>query len=209
MKYLSIACALILAGLSAGQDMPLHEILKPGEGWKAHSGEMPAMKPGGYRVDAKNRMIVLDRVMDNPGEPLKYTLKEPTACVVALGGAQLLVADATDRYIWAFRIEKDGSLGTGDRYCRLRVTGDERRKKVTDEQKYKADPSAMTIDGAGRTYVATNLGIQSFDPTGRLNGVFTAPPGRVTELTFDGNKLYARADGKVYVRIMLAEGAKK
>jgi len=56
--------------------------------------------------------------------------------------------------------------------------------------------------------VATNLGLQVFDPTGRLCGVFTAPPGKVTELTFDGDRLFARADGKVFVRKMLAEGKK-
>ena len=66
----------------------------------------------------------------------------------------------------------------------------------------------MTIDGANRTYVATNLGIQVFDPTGRLCGVFTAPQGRVTELAFDGDRLFARAGGKVFVRQMLAEGKK-
>ena len=88
------------------------------------------------------------------------------------------------------------------------MLGDSRLKGEKPE-KFLADPSAMTMDGSNRTYVATSLGIQSFDPTGRLNGVFTSPPGRVIELAFDGNKLYAKTDGKVYVRVMLAEGVKK
>jgi sugar lactone lactonase YvrE len=54
--------------------------------------------------------------------------------------------------------------------------------------------------------VATNLGIQVFDPTGRLCGVFTAPPGRVTELVFNGDRLFARVADKVFVRKMLAKG---
>jgi sugar lactone lactonase YvrE len=81
--------------------------------------------------------------------------------------------------------------------------------KNEPEAKFRVDPSAMTCDGSVRSYVATSIGIQSFDPTGRLNGVFTAPPGRVTELDFDGNRLFAKADGKVYVRVMLAEGPNK
>ena len=207
MYRFTVASLFFLACVATAQDMPLSEILKPGETWQPHDGEMPAREAGGYRVDVKNRSIILDRVMNNPGEPLKHLLKEPTACVVALGGSQLLVADASDRYIWAFRIEKDGTLGPGDRYCRLRVLGDERRKRITPEDKYLADPSAMTIDAANRTYVATNLGIQIFDPTGRLCGVITAPPGRVTELAFKGDQLFARTERKVYVRKMLAEGA--
>jgi enterochelin esterase family protein len=90
----------------------------------------------------------------------------------------------------------------------MRITGDERRKSLTPRENYLADPSAMTMDAANRSYVATNLGIQIFDPTGRLCGVITSPPGRVTELAFDGNQLYARAGDKVYVRTMLAEGRK-
>jgi hypothetical protein len=181
---------LLAAGVATAQDMPLHEILKPGETWQPASGDVP-------------------KVSNQPG-PVRgaVPLKDPTCAVVALGGSTLLVADAADRYVWAFQIQKDGSIGAGDRYCRLRVRGDERRKRSTPEDAYTADPSAMTIDGANRTYVATNLGIQVFDPTGRLCGVFTAPTGRVTELAFDGDRLFARADGNVFVRKMLAEGKK-
>ena len=189
MKHLPIAVLLLAAGAATAQDMPLHEILKPGETWQPASGEMP-------RVETP----ILAK--DIPG------LKEPRCAAVALGGSTLLVADAADRYVRAFQIQKDGKVGPGDRYCRLRVRGDDRRKRFTPEDAYKADPTAMTIDGANRTYVATNLGIQVFDPTGRLCGVFTAPPGRVAELAFDGDRLFARAGDKVFVRKMLAEGNK-
>jgi sugar lactone lactonase YvrE len=202
MTRLSGLILLAVVGLSAAQDMPLHEIIKPGEDWKPALDNMPSRPKGGYSADPQSNTISLD------GKPIKVPLEKPTACVVSLGGSQLLVADASERYVWAFRIEKDGSLGPGDRYCRMRVTGDERRKRVTPAEKYLADPSAMTADAAGRTYVATNLGIQIFDPTGRLCGVITAPTGRVTEMAFDGNQLFARAGDKVYVRTMLAEGRK-
>jgi hypothetical protein len=188
MTRLSIFVLLFAVGAAGAQDMPLHEILKPGETWQPHAGGMPAV--------------------DRPPQLAKRGLpvKEATCAVVGLGGSTLFVADATDRYVWAFRIEKDGTIGPGDRYVRMRVAGDDRRRKVTPPEAYRADPSAMTIDAANRLYAATNLGIQVFDPTGRLCGVFTAPPGRVTELTFDGDRLYARAENNVFVRTMLAEG---
>jgi len=190
MKHFSVCVVLLAAGVATAQDMPLHEILKPGEMWQPTSDDVP-------------------KLSKQPG-PVQgaVPLKQPTCAAVALGGSTLLVADAADRYVWAFQIQKDVSLGPGDRYCRMRVRGDDRRKRSTPEQAYKADPTAMTVDGANRTYVATNLGIQVFDPTGRLCGVFVSPPGPITELAFDGDRLFARAGGKVFVRKMLAEGKK-
>jgi len=190
MKHLSVLAVLLAAGVATAQDMPLHEILKPGETWQPAPADMPkTTKPPELKRE---------------GLPLK----EPTCAAVALGGSTLLVADAADRYVWAFQIQKDGSIGPGDRYCRLRVRGDDRRKRVTPAEAYRAEPTAMTIDSANRTYVATNLGIQVFDPTGRLCGVVTAPPGHITELAFDGNRLFAKTGDKVFVRKMLAEGKK-
>lgn len=201
MKYLFAPCLMFAAGVAAAQDMPLHEIIKAGATWKTSTDAMPTQKSADYSVSPA-------RTLSYKGKPLKIPLERPTACVLALGGSHLLVADAGERYVWAFQIQRDGSLGPGDRYCRLRVVGDERRKYATPPESFRADPSAMTSDAVNRTYVATNLGIQIFDPTGRLCGVIASPPGRVTELAFDGTQLFAHADGKVYVRKMLAEGRK-
>ena len=88
------------------------------------------------------------------------------------------------------------------------MKGDERRKTNATPETFRADPSAITVDSANRTYVATNLGIQVFDPTGRLCGVFAAP-GRVEEMAFDGDRLFAHVGEKKYVRQMLAEGPRR
>jgi sugar lactone lactonase YvrE len=203
MTRLTIAVLFLVAGAAYAQDMPLHDILKPGATWQPHDGTMPARAIGGYSIVPNSRAIVSDWA---DSATIKHPMKAPTACVIALGGSTLLIADATERYVWAFRIEKDGTLGPGDRYIRLRVAGDDRRKKVTAPDAYLADPSALAVDAANRTYVATNLGIQVFDPTGRLCGVFTAPPGRVTELAFAGDQLFAKVGDKVFTRRMLATG---
>lgn len=198
----TLSCLLLLAGLCSAQDMPLHEILRPGEDWQPAGGPTPKAVAA-YTVDAAKKVVRTgDRAFAVP-------VPEPTCCVVALGGSTLLVGGAAGRYVWAFRIEKDGSVGPGDRYCRLRVTQDVRlRKEDTPSDAGRSETSALAVDGAGRFYAATTLGIQVFDPTGRLCGVMTAPPGTVTELVFGGDHLYARAGGQVYVRRLLAEGAK-
>src|SRR5262245_48962962 len=148
MKRLAIVSLVVTAGLTAGQDMPLHEILEPGEEWKPYDGAMPA-RLGKYGVSAENRLIYYK------GVPIPHPSKQPTCCAVALGGSTLLVAEAADRYVWAFQIQGGGTLGPGDRYCRLRVKGDDRRKNSTPAEAFRADPSAMTVDAANRTYVAT------------------------------------------------------
>jgi sugar lactone lactonase YvrE len=188
MRTLSLL--FLTATFAAAQDMPLHEILRRGEDWSPPRGR-PAMTPAGYTVDSAKKVVRLkDREFPVP-------VPEPTCCTVVLGGSTLLVGDAAGRYVWAFRIEKDGSLGPGDRYCRLRVN-----------ETNRSETSALTVDGAGRFYAATNLGIQVFDPTGRLCGVVTAPPGKVAELFFNGDELCATVGDKAFVRRMLAEGKK-
>jgi hypothetical protein len=53
MKHLTVPLLLLAAGMAAAQDMPLHEIIKPGETWQASAGEMPARIPGGYHSDLR------------------------------------------------------------------------------------------------------------------------------------------------------------
>jgi sugar lactone lactonase YvrE len=200
----SLPALLLAAGIAAGQDMPLHEIIKPGETWQP-AAEMPKQPADRYTTDSMSRTVALD------GKALTHNVMEPACWAVGLGGSTLFVADAAHRYVRAFPILQDGTLGKGDKYCRMRVRGDERRWEVTrpdDFAKFYADPTAMTVDAANRIYVATNLGIQVFDPTGRLCGVFTAPPGRISELAFQSDRLFGRVGDKVYVRTMLAEGSK-
>jgi len=86
----------------------------------------------------------------------------------------------------------------------MRVNKDSRLRRRWTEADSVADVTALTIDSANRTYAATSLGIQVFDPTGRLCGVFTSPGSGITSLEFDGNKLFAVTGDKTYVRIMQA-----
>ena len=194
---LSMIVGLLLTGAAVAQDMPLHEILKPGETW------IPLDKVL-YRAKVVNNEpyeVVLDKkAVRRNGVVYPLPIEEPTCSAVALGGSTLLIGDAAGGYVWAFRIEKDGSIGPGDRYCRLKL-----RKNET-----RSETSAITMDSADRTYLATKEGIQVFDPTGRLCGVFTSPPGgKVTALAFHGNVLRARCGENAFARQMLAEGPAK
>ena len=68
----------------------------------------------------------------------------------------------------------------------------------------------MTIDSAGRIYVATQVGLQMFDPSGRLGGVIDKPQNAwLSNVVFGGpnlDTLYVTCTNKVYKRKINAKG---
>jgi enterochelin esterase family protein len=111
-----------------------------------------------------------------------------------------VVADAEGRHLWAFRIEADGRLTFGEPYYPLRVKPGQADAGVT----------ALATDAAGRVYAATPLGVQVFDPTGRLAGVLLKPAAApLTALTFGGkdlDTLYVACGDRIYARKTKAKG---
>ncbi|HET7537824.1 MAG TPA: SMP-30/gluconolactonase/LRE family protein, partial [Candidatus Didemnitutus sp.] len=68
----------------------------------------------------------------------------------------------------------------------------------------------IKVDRNGLLYVATRLGIQICDQTGRVNFIIPTPNGRCTNLVFGGEKfdtLYATCNDKVYKRKLNTTGA--
>lgn len=106
----------------------------------------------------------------------------------------LVIGPANGAYLWAVRIEKDGSFGPGDRYYSLRTKPIEKTTIVT----------AMIMDAGYLLYACTPLGIQVFDPTGRLSGVIAAPSkDAMTAITIGGEKadtLFVAAGNKIFAR---------
>ena len=68
----------------------------------------------------------------------------------------------------------------------------------------------MATDTRGRFYVATTLGVQVFDPTGRECGLLTKPSEKaITSVTLAGPKreyLYVTAADKIFRRKVQGEG---
>jgi gluconolactonase len=114
-------------------------------------------------------------------------------------GGTLVVGDAVGDKLTAYRVDKDGGLDAPEAYYTLRTRGREPSRVA-----------ALTLDADGRLYAATALGVQVFDPTGRMCGVIN-PPARaaVTSMAFAGpdrNQLYVVCDGKLYVRKTKVKG---
>ena len=112
----------------------------------------------------------------------------------------LIVADMKGVHLWAFRIEEDGSLTHKQPYSTMQLP----------VGKTASGADGMTVDRDGRTYVATESGIQVFDTQGRLSGVIAKPQNKfLSNLVFGGpsfDLLYATSSDKVYRRKVKVTG---
>ena len=215
MKHtlISITTLFLLAGLARAQDTPLSQIIIDGEGWKVAEKEaVPKVLPPSvvqskagatYMADAGQKMLRVGRTEGTNlvVDETKFAgAGRPTCVALWPDEGHLVVGDADGAYLWAFRIEKDGKLGPGDRYYSLRVKRGEKASGV----------SALTVDSAGRVYACTPLGVQVFDPTGRLSGVLLRPgDGEMKAVAFGGEKgdtLFVQCGDTVYARKTKATG---
>ena len=115
----------------------------------------------------------------------------------------LVVTDSQEPHLWAFRIEKDGGLTNKDRYYGPLQLPVGAKGPGSD---------GMTVDSAGRLYVATHSGLQMFDPTGRLGGTILKPQNSfLSNAVFGGPKLdtlYVTCTDKVYRRKTQSTGVR-
>lgn len=134
-----------------------------------------------YGTDKKPRIVA---------EELK-----PNGIILWQDDATLVVTDGDAPVLRTFRVESDGDLKYGDIYYSPLQTKFGQKVPQSD---------GMTVDNDGRLYVATNVGIQMFDPTGRLGGTISSPQSAfLSNVVFGGKDfrtLYATSADKVYAR---------
>jgi sugar lactone lactonase YvrE/enterochelin esterase-like enzyme len=125
----------------------------------------------------------------------------------------LAVSDYRGENVWAFTVAPDGSLSAKAPYMTLRTEVDI-QSSAPDGRGAAFKPASggdgMTTDRQGRFYVASNLGIQVFDPTGRSCGVISRPQLHkpLTSCALSGfglQYLYATNGDKIYRRKVQAQ----
>jgi hypothetical protein len=217
----SLVFLLLAASPAPAQDISLSQILIDGQGWRLVSkdskGEWEfaeALRKAGpaavtaangfrYNIDDMGRQI---RGVSGTPEKLQLSVRKapdlarPAGITLWPDGRTLVVGDAQAKHLWAFRVEKDGALEVGDRYYALRVKPGQKESGVT----------ALTVDSKGLLYACTPLGVQVFDPTGRLSGVLSkAADANPTAVAFGGpdrDQLFVVHGDVVYVRKLQAKG---
>lgn len=145
------------------------------------------------RIDPDGRMTVV-----SSGE-----VTRPNGITLSPDQGTLAVSDHGGKYVWAFRIQEDGSLDAAESYMTMRTP-------VADPEVARGD--GMATDVHGRWYVTTAMGLQMFDPTGRMGGVIATPDPEVPLVSacFAGPNhefLYVANGGKIYRRKTKTRGA--
>lgn len=176
-----------------------HQVIVDG----VDSNDLAVASDGGiFFTDPPNR-----RVWHVPPGGEKRIVAEgfrPNGVILTPDEGTLVVTDSEEPHLWAFRVEQDGSLRFPERYFRpLRLPSGGGDRPGSD---------GMTVDMAGRVYVATRAGVQMFDPTGRMGGVIQKPqPGPLSNVAFGGpelNILYATCGDKVFRRVTKTKGVR-
>ena len=129
----------------------------------------------------------------------------PNGVILSKDGKTLYVDDTQRDSIHAFDVKADGSAVNE----RTFVTITEGLRK-NDAGVMASGADGLTIDNAGRLYVAANSGVQIYSPEGKYLGSIPVPK-KPAQLAFAGpgkKTLYVLAGDSLYEIPMLAEGFK-
>ncbi len=144
------------------------------------------------RIDPSGKMTVVS----------EGVISRPNGITLSPDQGTLAVSNHGGKHVWVFKIEKDGSLSHPGNYMTMRTP-------VTDPEIAKGD--GMATDIHGRYYVTTAVGLQMFDPTGRMGGVIAKPQDAgLVSACFAGPDhayLYVGCGDKVYRRKTKTRGA--
>lgn len=131
----------------------------------------------------------------------------PNGISVSPDEQTLAVSDHGGKHVWAWRIENDGSLTAGAPFMTMWLP----LPKEGKENKEEAFGDGMTTEEKGRWFVTTEVGIQVFDPAGRLAGIIAkpVPAGKIVSVEFAGKDhdiLFVAAGDKIFSRKLKVKG---
>lgn len=105
------------------------------------------------------------------------------------------VKSEKDNFIWAYDVDKDGTISNGRKFAKLFLT-----ENVLDRKGRSSSADGMATDKQGNLYVATYYGVQIFNSKGEFAGMINLPSFPVS-LCFgdsDMKTLYIVSYSKVY-----------
>ena len=128
--------------------------------------------------------------------------QRPNGIALTPDQGTLAVSDHGGRYTWVWRLDKDNRLSLRQPYITLRTPNADSPSKG----------DGMTTDSVGRYYVTSAVGLQMFDPTGRMGGVIASPSQKpIVSVAFAGpghQYLYVAAGDEIYRRKTKASGVR-
>ena len=194
--------------IANGKVETVAEDMEPNDLVVTHTGDIYVTETGKHQVTR-----VAAKTHEKSAADVGIT--GPNGITLSPDQGTLAVSDYAGENVWTFRIEPDGKLTAKAPYMTMRRPIDpkgEFKRHEPPPYKEAAGGDGMTMDILGRYYVASALGVQVFDPTGRLCGVLPKPqPDKpLTSVALSGPNreyLYITNGDKVYRRKVQASGA--
>jgi sugar lactone lactonase YvrE len=152
---------------------------------------------------------------NSSNDPSKLWLLKPDGAkqVVDTGGVKymngvtfspdqslLYVDDYRSHWVYTYSVQPDGILTNKQRFDWLHVA----------DNNDQSNADGIRCDRDGLLYVATQLGVQVCDQTGKVQVIIPTPNRRISNLVFGGEKfdtLFATCGDKVYKRKLAKVGA--
>jgi len=167
-----------------------------------------------YFTETQKKQVTLLDVKTKTVRMAATGVANPNGIALSPDEGTLAVSESAGQFVWTFRINEDGGLDARGPYMTMRRPIDPKGEFKSQElPPYlpRASGDGMTTDTLGRYYVTTALGVQVFDPTGRLCGVVEKPqPDKgVTSIVLAGpqrDQLYVANGDKIFRRKVQATG---
>lgn len=135
-----------------------------------------AVTPDGYILITETGAQQVTRINPQTGEvkAVDTGINKPNGIVLSPDGGTLAVSDYGGSHTWTFRVNAAGVVDAKMPSMPMRLLIDQQGEFKFNEpppyvQNSKGD--GMAVDGIGRFYVTSDVGVQIFDPTGRPCGV--------------------------------------
>jgi gluconolactonase len=125
-------------------------------------------------------------------------LPNPNGVILSPDEKTLYVIPSGQAEMMAYPVEAPGKIGKGRIFCTLK------QRKEGD----KSGGDGLTVDEKGNLYITSGLGLQVFDPHGKLLGIIALPevPANVTFGGKDLKTLYVTARSSLYTVPMEVKG---
>ncbi len=162
---------VVAIDLATGKVDVIAEDVQPNDLVVSHRGHIFFTETGRKQVTFVDTATKAVRAAD-------VGIAAPNGITLSPDQGTLAVSDYRGENVWTFQVAADGTLSGKTAYMTMRRPID-----LAGEWKFNDGPplkkeaagDGMTSDTSGRYYVATSLGVQVFDPTGRMCGVLPKP----------------------------------
>ena len=166
-----------------------------------------------YITETKTQRLLRISIKTGEVAVVDTGITRPNGIALSNDQGTLAVSDSGGEHAWMFRVNADGALDAKMPSMSLRLAIDPKGEfKFNEAPPYQAASrgDGMAVDKAGRYYITSAVGVQIFDPTGRLCGVLPKPKEALplTSCTLAGSNhdyLYITNGDTIYRRKLVVE----